>query len=251
VSGHWLSRVEEVLSADTADLRQLAEIAGCDPRTFYVGQDLSECDLAGQDLRCMDLSGSNINISNLDDNTLIDPFFDPRVKLSAQNRYLQIPHVLVSVVRGYRMERGIYTAGSALKEILDLGYVELLSHDEADWRRLVAEFDFFFADLFSTPSVGRKRFTLKVKDIVYHSLFRIGTPFRGRSPGIVLGLVLGFRRAGLVTFADGEVIARGLSATRTTGGGVWQRTVHHWRAPSADGGLLASSSGTGEFVHAG
>jgi len=45
--------VERVLTADTADLRELALIANADPRTLYIGTSLDGVDLRGQDLRGM------------------------------------------------------------------------------------------------------------------------------------------------------------------------------------------------------
>lgn len=45
--------VERVLTADTADLRELALIAKADPRTLYIGTSLDGVDLRGQDLRGM------------------------------------------------------------------------------------------------------------------------------------------------------------------------------------------------------
>lgn len=53
--------IAEVLLADTADLRELAEIAGCDPYDFYVGTNLTGVDIRGQDLRGMILRGLKVN----------------------------------------------------------------------------------------------------------------------------------------------------------------------------------------------
>jgi hypothetical protein len=53
---HWLDKVVTLLRADTADLRELARIAGADVRVFYRGIDASELDLAGQDLDGIEFS---------------------------------------------------------------------------------------------------------------------------------------------------------------------------------------------------
>jgi hypothetical protein len=58
-SPHWLDDVRAVLEADTGDLRALAQIAGEDPRTLYIGTDLAGVDVRGQDLR-------GIGLSNID-----------------------------------------------------------------------------------------------------------------------------------------------------------------------------------------
>ena len=54
---HWLAGVEDLLKADTGDLRQLAVLAGGDPATFYLGTPMDGADLRGQDLRGMLFTG--------------------------------------------------------------------------------------------------------------------------------------------------------------------------------------------------
>lgn len=54
MSDHWLQKVMELLTANTSNLRELAEIAGGNPKTFYRGIDLSRLDTAGQDLSDME-----------------------------------------------------------------------------------------------------------------------------------------------------------------------------------------------------
>lgn len=61
------------MNADTADLRELARLAGGNPRNFYVGTSLDGGDISGQDLRGMRFTGwrhSNIKKDNL---TVVDP----------------------------------------------------------------------------------------------------------------------------------------------------------------------------------
>src|ERR1700680_1747168 len=53
---HWLDRVVALLQADTTDLRELARIAGADPRTFYRGVDINKLDVDGQNLEGMEFS---------------------------------------------------------------------------------------------------------------------------------------------------------------------------------------------------
>ncbi len=52
---HWLDKVVEILNAPTADLRELAHLAGYNPKTFYVGTVIDGVDVCGQDLRGMNL----------------------------------------------------------------------------------------------------------------------------------------------------------------------------------------------------
>lgn len=51
---HWLDKVLTILQAQTADLRELAHIAGGDPRTFYRGISRDRIDLVGQDVDGME-----------------------------------------------------------------------------------------------------------------------------------------------------------------------------------------------------
>jgi len=69
---HWLTKVIELIQADTADLRQLARLAGGDPETFYVGTNLDGADIRGQDLRGMKFTGLENADVKQDENTLVD-----------------------------------------------------------------------------------------------------------------------------------------------------------------------------------
>jgi tetratricopeptide (TPR) repeat protein len=66
---HWLSGVETIFQSDTADLRRLAQLAGGDARTFYIGANLSGADLRGQDLSDFDLRGCSLKGALVDAGT--------------------------------------------------------------------------------------------------------------------------------------------------------------------------------------
>lgn len=53
---HWLKTVIEIFEAPTSDLRELAHLAGGDPRTFYRGVNLSDLDTKGQNIDDMQFS---------------------------------------------------------------------------------------------------------------------------------------------------------------------------------------------------
>jgi len=53
---HWLEKVVTLLKAETADLRELAYLAGGDPKIFYRGVDLNDLDVEGQNLDGMEFS---------------------------------------------------------------------------------------------------------------------------------------------------------------------------------------------------
>lgn len=56
---HWLDRVLLLLQADTDNLRELAEIAGGDPRTFYRAINISDVDIKGQNIDGMEFAQSD------------------------------------------------------------------------------------------------------------------------------------------------------------------------------------------------
>jgi hypothetical protein len=58
---HWLEKVIILLEADTSDLRELARLAGGDPRTFYKGVDIKKLDLADQNIEGMEFSDNNFD----------------------------------------------------------------------------------------------------------------------------------------------------------------------------------------------
>jgi hypothetical protein len=52
----WLEKTAEILLATTCDMRELAKISGCNPKTFYLGTKLDGVNICGQDLRDMDFT---------------------------------------------------------------------------------------------------------------------------------------------------------------------------------------------------
>jgi hypothetical protein len=69
---HWLASVEEILNAETGDLRELARIAGEDARTLFIGTSLNGTDLRGQDLRGLILTGLTLAKVKHDAATILD-----------------------------------------------------------------------------------------------------------------------------------------------------------------------------------
>ena len=77
---HWSQIVKDILISKSGDLRELADIAGRDYKTFYTFQSLAGCDLCGQDLREFNLEGCDLNLSKMDENTLLDSKFEFRTR---------------------------------------------------------------------------------------------------------------------------------------------------------------------------
>jgi (p)ppGpp synthase/HD superfamily hydrolase len=82
---HWLDKVVKILNASTGDLRELAQLAGYDPKTFYAGTVMDGVDVCGQDLSGMNLK---LDFSNIkyDERTI---FTGPR-DLSASTKLQQL-----------------------------------------------------------------------------------------------------------------------------------------------------------------
>ncbi len=87
---HWLLSVGNILRSRTSDLRELALIAGRDPKTFYMDSDLSGADVRGQDLRGMIFS-DKIDLSKIeyDQHTIFGPEITPPAQINGA------PEVLV------------------------------------------------------------------------------------------------------------------------------------------------------------
>ncbi len=119
---HWLNHVVEILESSTGDLRKLAVLAGCDPKTFYKFQDLSNCDLRGQDLRGMDFTGCNIMSAKLNEHTLIDRDFDDRYKPQSEHTSYFIPIELDVFVQDFAFHAGYYYMAWAYKNLMSRFY---------------------------------------------------------------------------------------------------------------------------------
>jgi len=68
---HWLDKVVEILNADTNDLRQLARIAGYNPKNFYRWTSMDGADLRGQDLTGMKFARLDLSKVKVDSNTRV------------------------------------------------------------------------------------------------------------------------------------------------------------------------------------
>lgn len=124
---HWLDKVVALLQAETADLRELAIIAGGNPKTFYRGASLDDVDLSDQDVRGMNLS-LDLNRVTLNARTKLDQSVlvleEPRLPLLRLELVFTVDEpVELPAFRG-NFWRGVF--GPALKWI-DQGIVPDLS----------------------------------------------------------------------------------------------------------------------------
>lgn len=68
----WFERVCEIMLSEASDLKDLARIAGSDPRYFYCGANLNGADLRGMDLIGMEFHGASLNDVKVDAHTKAD-----------------------------------------------------------------------------------------------------------------------------------------------------------------------------------
>jgi hypothetical protein len=125
---HWLDGVAEIFSANTGNLRELAVLSGIDPRYCYAHQDLSGCDLRGQDLTDMQFPGCNLENAVIDDKTIIDPEFDPRVDLeNIDGLIFRISSDINTLVLNYMEERKLKNRDKTYHRLLREGYESIYS----------------------------------------------------------------------------------------------------------------------------
>lgn len=120
---HWLDGAAKILTAETGDLRKLAKIAGYDPKTYYKYQDLSGCDLRGQNLEGMDLSDCQLDKAILDEETVIDKEFDPRVEHNTPIQLkVRISSDLNTLVLHYMQSKNLKNRDTTYHRLLREGY---------------------------------------------------------------------------------------------------------------------------------
>lgn len=118
---HWLERLWSVSTANTNNLIELADLLGVDAKTFYVGQDLSACDLRGQDLRGIDLTGTNLEKAIIDEATKISPVFDPRVPRLSDYVDIDITQSLNHLILAFSEEANYRYPAWAYKALIERG----------------------------------------------------------------------------------------------------------------------------------
>lgn len=105
---HWLDKLVDILSADTVDLRELAEIAGFDPKFFYIGTDISGADIRGQNLEGMKFSNFQLSQVKVDSETRIDGYGE--LRFDDEIDELVVKMKLVEIKRLGRQEERVIAA---------------------------------------------------------------------------------------------------------------------------------------------
>jgi hypothetical protein len=83
---HWLDKVITLLQARTSNLRELAELAGEDPRTFYRGISLNEVDIEGQDLSGMEFERYEHELAPVANDNNVSTWIKLAASISAAGR---------------------------------------------------------------------------------------------------------------------------------------------------------------------
>lgn len=148
----WLSNIQKILDSEKSDLRSLAKVAGADPNTFYMWQNLSGCDLRGEDLRGMNLVGTDILEDQLDDFTLIDREFDPRFLFRSQYLSFRVSDYLWDLICEYAEDRHYVYMAWAVKALVESGFSVLRSGND------------FFRPIYDAGEVDRM---LNIEDMKY------------------------------------------------------------------------------------
>jgi hypothetical protein len=144
---HWLDKVLLLLRAPTSDLKELAELAGDDPRTFYRGIALSDLEVDGQDLGGMEFGDDEGEpVANL---ARQDPFQRLAASITGTPRQEERVAIILDLIlqdrlRGFEM-LGEYQSSAkfesyAVREIRAAFFRPSSSNDEMAAASLVAKF---------------------------------------------------------------------------------------------------------------
>jgi hypothetical protein len=175
-------------------LRELAKLAGADPRYFYRGVDLSGVDLRAQDLRGMDFTGADLSRARIDPSTL----FDRRLALAYTNRgeyrHAMFPNNLLeeantkskslSISRRRLLRSLIYSSTTMLEN----------NKDEREiWIKKLRD-DAIATRYFQTGRTERRYQQFRIEHEQHRFALNFGRNFPGTSAGYIALVLIGFER---------------------------------------------------------
>lgn len=195
---HWLAIVSEILRSNIGDLRELAQRMGGDPRSFYIGVDLSKTDLRGQDLRGMNFTGSNLEDAVIDSDTFIEPQFDPRRSTTERQLYIYVGPALLSLLEKYRNRLGLSSIKESIVDLLGSTtyYLTTGAADIETWARIIwssGEIRNIFQEHYG------KRLQLGVTSDVHRQAQILDDRFSGPNAGFTALMIIGLLRWAQVT----------------------------------------------------
>jgi hypothetical protein len=116
---NWQDAVRRILECESDNLVDLAKAAGVSPVRLYRNLNFSGVDLRNQDLRGLDLTGADLHSAIIDDRTLIDDDFDPRLDNTYTRRTISVPRNLYICLRIYEADTNYLYTGWAIKSLLE------------------------------------------------------------------------------------------------------------------------------------
>lgn len=192
MKSHWLSKVIDILTSEEANLKRLAALVGADPKTFYRGADLSRADLSGQDLRGMDFTGAILRGAIFDDQTYIDPKFDPIEYDAPVVKHVRLSGPLMDAVHAFRHEVGYVYTGSALKSLIESASRQFYYRSRTPWLELIEMNPTFSAAVSSAgDNTFYYRINLKTRYFLFvrHLQRYFGTHHNAYAAAVLIGLL--------------------------------------------------------------
>ncbi|MCW4461960.1 pentapeptide repeat-containing protein [Sphingomonas sp. BT-65] len=116
---NWQDAVRRILECESDNLVELAKAAGVSPIRLYRNLNFAGVDLRNQDLRGLDLTGADLHSAIIDDHTLIDEHFDPRLDATYTRRTVSVPRNLYICLRIYEADTSYLYTGWAIKSLLE------------------------------------------------------------------------------------------------------------------------------------
>jgi hypothetical protein len=194
---HWLDRVIDIFSSDENDLVELAAIAGCDARRFYVGADMTGVDISGQDLSRLDFTGADLSKVIYDSATKVNPTYVPldwnlNIFKSAELSPLVYDYIGEMVHSGECHHRT-----KALRVLVRLARIDVPTFGRLNtWMRHLYDRKEYIS-AFNSRRGSRRNMTLKIYSEEHGFVLRCGRMFMGRSAGYNATAMIGMElRAG-------------------------------------------------------
>jgi hypothetical protein len=178
-----LERVADIANSDETDLIQLAVIAGCNPKDFYVGADLRGVDIRGQDLTKLDLTGADFSGVVYDEYTKVDPVYVPLEWNLNTFKHAELTAYVYDYL-GKMVESGeAKHLTHALRILVRTALTILRSYNDYLSASVYLHQDKKLVGVLKSPRRTRKNMTIKVYSEEHKAVIRIGRFFMGVSAG--------------------------------------------------------------------
>ena len=207
---NWSMKVSEILESETGSLRELAEIAGFNPKHFYRGVSLSGADLRGQDLSDLDLSGCDMTGVLTDRATKFSIESDPNAAGDYTRRSIKLSRNLYMLVRVFESELSYVYTGWAIKRAIERSFHGLkeIRYSQV-WLDWLAKSESARQVVDHGYPGGVYTYSLKIKTEHYHSLLKayrsLGSSNKALRMAILVG-IFDFWNAGPEAIAETNIL---------------------------------------------